>query len=228
MSGTCLDNRLSWLMLEQYHLDALPGDERRQAEAHLASCPFCRGRLQSIEADTAPLPALPPVEPAPTPRSIPLIPWALGLGTAAAMVLIGLLLFWGEVPRPLPPQRIIIKGGELALTVVRERQGTTVTNPTGFREGDRFTLGITCAAGNDVNWEVVIFQGGQVYFPYADRPAVSCANRVPLPGAFRLTGDAPASICVVIDEAVSRAELRASGIDRLPESTVCITLEPLE
>jgi hypothetical protein len=43
--------------------------------------------------------------------------------------------------------------------------------------------------------EVTVEQGGEVFRPL-EPAAIRCGNRVPVPGAFSLSGSAPVRVCV--------------------------------
>jgi hypothetical protein len=84
-----------------------------------------------------------------------------------------------------------IKGaGDLVLTVVRERAGAIRDDVTTSRPADRWKLLVTCAPGDAApGWldVVVLDDTGAPSYPLAPT-ALSCGNRVVVPGAFSLTG----------------------------------------
>jgi hypothetical protein len=226
--GTCVGQPLSWLTLERYHLGELPGVERQRVEGHLEGCAPCRSCLDQILADgvleLAPLPvaARPP---APPPRWRPR--WALvgaGLAAVAALVLVTVL---PPSPTAPPPARIGFKGGELSLSLVRQRGTAILHEPTSFAAGDRFKVLVTCSPGSSPSADVVVLQGAQVSFPLARVKEVSCGNREPLPGAFSITGQEQAMVCLVAGEPIpSRTRLAAGGLAALPAGrSVCVSLE---
>lgn len=231
MTG-CSGTPISWLALELYQLGELPADRRREVDAHLEGCEVCRGCLEQIRQDRAPLPALP-------------LPagergerrrgwrWALagaGLAAAAAAVLLVLLPPTAIPPaEDLPPARIGFKGGELALALVRERAGTIQHAPKTFAPGDRFKAEVTCSPSEGgLAAELVVFQGHEVDFPLPTAAPLRCGNREPLAGAFRLAGPAPAVVCMVVQEGgrpPDRQALRRTGPRGLPEGrAVCVKL----
>ena len=216
---------LSWLLLERYQLGEVDATERARVDEHLAACPICRADLGVITADERRLPALP--EPVPA-RSWSRFGLALATASAAAG-LVGLLVAgWALWPVADPgielPARIQIKGGELALVLVRARQGALVEDPIDYASGDRFRIELTCPPGQ-VAWEAVVFQTGQAHFPYPPGQALACGNRVALPGAFQLTGSGPVVVCVAIGaELPSRAQLADQGLLALPAVSVCASL----
>jgi hypothetical protein len=197
---------LSWLVLERYALGELAGDERRAVEARLAESPEDRACLEIILQDATELPPLP----AP-PSRMRVRTWApLALAAAAAL----LLMFRpGDVP---PAQRSVssgTKGGDVAILLVSDRHGEA---PTGFAAGERFKVLVTCPAWFEEPLRVVVLQDGARFEPL---PAASpaCGNHVPWPGAFRLDGDAPATVCLAWGP-------RSTG--EPGERAVCTVLEP--
>jgi hypothetical protein len=118
-----------------------------------------------------------------------------------------------RLDQPYPPSRVAVKGGEVAITLVRDRAGATVQEPTTYAPGDRFKVRVTCPPGEGVV-DTVVYQGGMASFPFLAPQRVSCANLVPLPGAFTITGRDPARVCLV----TSPAPLAR---DRIGRGTVC-------
>ena len=83
------------------------------------------------------------------------------------------------------------------ITLVRERAGSIVTNPDGYRDGDRFSIRVTCPAG-ETDITVAITQQGETYSPYPPQ-RIQCGNQVPLPGAFTVTGPGDVQVCAAVD-----------------------------
>jgi hypothetical protein len=94
------------------------------------------------------------------------------------------------------------------VSLVRERDGDIAHDPSGFRPGDRFKVLVTCAAADPVTVELTVVQAGDEDRPLAP-VQLSCGNRVPLPGAFRITGREPVSICVAAGAAFRCRDLAA-------------------
>lgn len=239
--STCTGQPVSWLELERYHLGDLPSEAQQTVSSHLQECSVCRQCLDDIRAHSARLPALPVVmQPErPRPRLLQLLrvglPGAFALAAAIAIV-------WIVIPRqdvlpPTPPDRqatgipaqhTTYKGGDLALYLVRERDGDIVEAAEGYADGDRFKIQLTCPGPMTLDWEAVLFQGGETYLPYARHPRIRCGNRVPLPGAFRLLGTQPVIVCVTVGEGLPDLD-QVTSPDELPvEGTVCTTLEALQ
>ena len=214
---------VSWLLLERYQIGEVSAAERRQVEAHLETCTGCQADLDKLVSDDRPLPALPQPEPA-----RPRWSWTLaGVSAAAAAIalVVGLWAPWRPpAPSAIPPARIQIKGGELALTLIREREGVITQNPTRFAAGDRFRIELTCPPGR-TNWDVVVFQADQAYFPYAAAGPVTCGNRVGLPGAFSLTGSGPVTVCATVGDVLPpRVDVVGMTFEALAERSVCQSL----
>lgn len=227
---SCVGHPVSWLLLERYHLKELPEREAARVAEHLACCPACAACSLSIEEDARSLPALPVRTPSRVPSWLTWPRLAMAAGAVAAAVLVAL---WVRPPEPhpgiVPVEGITYKGGELTLTVVREREGAVVENPVQYRSGDRFRLLATLPGPEPMPWDVVVIQSGEIYFPYERGGKLGPVSREPLPGAFRITGNDPAEICLIAgDPLPDRADLRNSGKDALPENVVCHTLEAVE
>ena len=211
-ASLCTAEPVSWLLLEQLALGELDPVRRRAVEAHLAGCAACRAARDHIEADSArPLAPLPELAVArarrPAPRRLAFA--AATLAAAAAL----LLLIRDRAPDPSPdPSRGGAKGGELAVGLVRERGGEVAVDPTGFRLGDRFKVLVTCASPAEVDVDVAVHQAGGVDHPL-ERVRIRCGNQVPLPGAFRLTGDQPAAVCAIVAGQRACADLAPERAD---------------
>ena len=220
---------ISWLTIEQYCSGELDGARAKQVEAHLQECVFCSQKYESIVADNRPL------NPLLAPEKASLFPWkrwrfALAVGTALVAATL-LLLLYNAVPadKTTQPgeQRIVFKGGDTVLTVIRERQGKVTENPRTFREGDRFRLSLTSSNSHQTAVMVAIIQGDEVYHPYPEDLRVLLGNSVSIPGAFRLSGSLSTTICVVLNDnqpdqtALSRPKDILSS-----ENAICKTIEP--
>jgi hypothetical protein len=209
---------VSWLRLERYHLRELPPDERQKLAEHLCACPTCRAQLRQIEDDER---TLPPLDlPAPA-RAAPRWRWlAFGAPILAAAVVLVLVLPPASPERPAA--RVAWKGGELALALVREREGVVQADPDSYRDGDRFAVLLTLPPGEH-GWDLVVLQEDEASFPLAGG-TTSGGNRVPL-GAFVLTGPGDAAVCAVAgEERPTRERLRAEGVAALGEGAVCVGL----
>ncbi len=199
---TCIGEPISWLRLEEHALAASD-----QVASHLAACGACRACFARIEADRDR--ALPPlgdlaIAAAARRRRAVRNRW-LAAATVAAAAAVVLLAVLRREPTNLPG----IKGGDdLVLDLIRERSGEVVAGPSSYRDGDRFKVLVTCARPGELAVELTVEQDGELFTPLA--PAhIRCGNRVPLPGAFTLTGVTRARVCA-----------RAGG------ATTCATLAP--
>ena len=223
--GTCTP--ISWLRLERYHLGELPSDAVKVIAAHLASCERCRSCLDRIQNEAPDeLPAL-PAKPAMRPRRTWFLQWrALGFATSAlALALFVLLRPAGHEWRPA---RVFhAKGGDVALDLVREREGSVAMAPTSFAEQDRFKAFVTCPPPMRLFADLVVFQEHQPSFP-GQPEVIVCGNRVPYPQAFRITGHSPATVCVVVDGSrpPSRERLASAKPDDLGATGACLSVDP--
>ena len=218
--SACTAQPISWLKLEQYQLGELSADEMRRVEAHLKECEVCRASLDSIRADETVLKPLPEVT-----RKAPVWRWVTAgtaLAAAAALLLVLLVTDWRKAVPDIPGSKIGFKGGELSLSLVRERQGKILHDPESFAPGDRFKLQVTCPPSEEIFWNVVVFQAGGSSFPYIPEEPLRCGNRVPLPGAFTITGKSAAVVCLVVSsQPLDRISL---SLEKLPPDTVCTIL----
>ncbi len=195
----CIGQPISWLRLETYAQCGADAGVRD----HLAACRACRQCLDEIERDVV---ALPPVH-VPARRRW----WTFALPAFAAVAAAGVILFLLR-PRDVEDNGIAhVKGvGEVVIDVVRERAGTVRSDVRTFRAGDRFKVVVTCAPSHVVKLDVSVHEEGSRGVDRPLAPAeITCGNRVVLPGAFALTGDAPHRVCA-----------------RIAGETACLVLTP--
>lgn len=172
------------------------------------------------------------------------LPVTLGLAAAAAVALVVLRPdtprepergITRVVPSDLPTERIgatdaaLPRRSDLSLTLLRERDGSVVEDPSSFLLGDRFAVQLTCRPGLEGQQRVAVYQAGEWSLPLPADDTVDCGNRVRVPGAFRLTEATPADVCVLWGDAAEKAitavgELGAPGA--LTEAT-CHRIEPV-
>ncbi len=223
--SACTGVPLSHLVLERHHLGERAGAERARVEEHLASCEACRSTLARIEADDGrALPPLPvPLRPARRwgARAVPIVS---GLALAAA-----LLLFLGRRPKPFEPAvepGARVKGSDVAFALVRDDDAVIADGGGVYRDGDRFKALVTCPPGMRATWDVVVYEHGETSFPLAPASEVACGNAIPLPGAFRVTGQERLTVCLVWhdDGPVDRAKIRAIEPAALGRAR-CLTLD---
>lgn len=230
----CVAEPISFLRLERYRLHELSASEERAVSQHLAQCPVCRGCYAEVERELElpELPALPERRPPSVVRALRPRRWlALGAGAGAALALAAaaLLVVRGPATRSgedVPPQRFGIKGGDVAIDLVRKHQGA-LSDAAVFVAGDVFKVLVTCPPPLTPRFDVVVYQGGEAHFPLAAGALESCGNRRPLAGAFALDGAEPAVVCVALDEKPlpSRSAL-GEGPSSLPELSVCTRVSP--
>jgi hypothetical protein len=221
----------SWLRLELHALGELPAAEAAEVAADVARDPDSRRCLECIQADHRDLPRLPAPEPRPglwaRIRRNPGLTWAPLAATLAVTLL--LIVRGHESSRPgaaIPGPRVQVKGGDVAIALVRERDGAITDEPTDFTAIDRFKVLLTCPPDRRLQGEVMVVQQGEVAFPLTPVD-LACGNRVALPGAFRLTGTGRAVVCFTFaGNPLDRAALAARKLDfALP--AVCATVDPV-
>jgi hypothetical protein len=231
VSPRCIGQPISWLRLERFHLGEIQGAEREPIVAHLAACPVCAACLAHIQDDDAH--ALPPLSVSkPARRNVlSLFPvrvvaalGALAAGGAFVLGLRGNGHRGGLEQARLDESRV--KGDAFAFSLVRDDDERIAGTAGVYRDGDRFKAVVTCPPGARVVFDVVVYDPGGASFPLEPARELACGNDVPLPGAFRLTGDTDETVCLVWGEGapVDRAALaaRVSGDGH----TLCKELSP--
>ncbi len=235
----CNGTPVSWLLLEQFNLGELSDDKTHDISLHLESCRSCQKSMDSVLNDFNNLKPLPLYS-----KKESLLSFEFKYNrviSLAAIMLITLSLFIftprifklkrvqksADTQFILPNASINYKGGELALSITRNRNGITSSNPSGFIDGDRFSVNITCPPGKR-SIDIVLFQGNNVYLPLKTEKPVECANNIPLPGGFILTGNQPVTICAITDNPKALSTILHYGRTKLPESSVCLTLNALK
>lgn len=237
MTATVDCTPVSWLRLERYALGELDVGQREDIAAHLATCARCRACADRIAAevqrDLPPLPAgaaTAPAQPArPDGRAWPwgFKPRRHGFALAAGLALVAgvVVLRPCEQARVGGARLVAVKGGDVAVELVREHDGSIAWEPTSFAAGDRLELLVTCPPPLQVHADIVVLQSDGPAFVGA--PAViACGNRVPVPPTFRITGPGAARVCVLLDATgpPSRTVLQDGAI---PTSVAhaCLSLE---
>jgi hypothetical protein len=202
MSPRCTGEPISWLLLDRFHLGEIQGPERTRVEDHLAACPVCAACLAHVRDDDAH--ALPPLSlPKRTRRHVlTLFPVrvaaAIGVLAAGGALVLGLRGngHRGEVEHAWIGESRV-KGDAVAFSLVRD-DDERIAGATGvYRDGDRFKAVVTCPPGSRLAFDVAVYDVGGASFPIEPAGQLACGNDVPLPGAFRLTGDSGETVCVV-------------------------------
>jgi hypothetical protein len=233
-SGT--SQSTSWLLLEQYHLGELPPEQHAHVERNLRESSTDRACLdQIIENDKQDLPPLPRLPDRATSRSwlLPLRKrrWfapSLGVGFSAATVVIALLVARLSVEDSSGVELPGIKGGEVSMMLIRERNGVVEEEVQTFAPTDRFKVLVTCSSANPLWWRVAVFQADGVAYPMFAVSPIACGNRVLLPGAFHVRGDSPVVICIVMAEEPGELEqIETSAAHDLPDDSRCTAVIPV-
>jgi hypothetical protein len=231
----CTGEPISWLRLERYRLGELPGPERDSVVAHLGACPVCAACLAEANRPVA----MPPL---PAPTAAPLFsrirPGLLGQTTAGAMLRIAfaltalvLLMLPGgksnQVARLASQTEPGVKGGEVTVALVRERNGIVEHGATTFAPEDRWKVLVTCPMQQVLFWDLAVVDGDHVTFPLQPSTPIACGNHVALPGAFRLAADHIVEVCLVWgSDPVDRVGLSAMDAKSLMGSGICAPLQP--
>ncbi len=241
--GTLSTGHPSWLALEQLALasegalvdSALAENEH---ETHLAQCESCLSRMRFIQQDTAQrtLRPLPPrnrtaTQPARTAQqartSVMRLWWWLAPAAIATMVALTAVEPATDAPHPVIARytsRVGVKGGALAMTLVRERQGTLHRHPRHFAEGDRFKVELSSPGNMPRYYRLIVFQGNAMFFPLGREGMLTGGNAETLPGAFMLNGSGPATVCVATATRRAALQNRPLNAGSLPPESVCLTL----
>ena len=227
MSRQCIGEPISWLKLEQYVLGELEPEVAREVEAHTNACDACRECLAEVKAGT--YQPLPPLNLGNTESwwqrlGTRLNARALAFGAALVMLvaIVPRLAFEPVEPSTVDP-RFGVKGEGVVALLIRERNGIVVESPTTYRPGDRFKWMVTCAPPQMLWLDVAVLQDGELSFPL-DATSVECRNRKSVPGAFSLTGSAPATVCLFTDER-DRTEVTEAVLIEEESGAMCVTLD---
>ena len=226
---SCIEAPLSRLTLEQYALGELSESHRKAVRTHLETCAACSETFRYIETDARPLPPLRSPESAQTGVTHFLARYrAVLVAGAAAALMIAFAFVLRRTPTPEQQDTlVVVKGGDIVLSLVRERDGVLHEAPTEFDEGDRFKLFVSRPGAAETAWELAVFQGTEVYFPLSNTRPLPSGNRIPLPGALALDGTAPADLCLFLGpDTPSRHRLRTDHRRLMPQAAACVTLKP--
>jgi hypothetical protein len=244
LNERCASEPISFLRLERYRLHELGAREERAVSEHLASCEACRTCFSSIEEDLA-LPELRvPAEPraqqgaelielrgaAKRVRARRFMAWtgsATGVLALAAAALLMLRPKHDPYANGLRPSRVGVKGGDVAVELVRQHRGALAADSSVFTDGDAFKVLVTCPPPLAPHFDVVVYQAGQAHFPLSAGTLRSCSNRQALDGAFTLDGRDAAIVCVALDDQHKPSRQQLSlGPDALPDLSVCTRVAP--
>ena len=225
-------NDISWLLLEQLHLGELPANQAESVRRSVEADADLARRLAGITQDNRPIPALRLPErrryrlwrQVATAFARP-VTWM----SSASLILV-LIVFavsqsptlLREAPWQAPPSRLFvgdssIKGNEIAIRVLRQRHGVLSPDAHTFIRDDSFKLLITCSPSQP-HRHIVSVQGNVVSALFHS-DEIHCGNEQVVPGAFRIDGMQPMSICFSTRPIItSRADLG--------QDSVCVSLTP--
>ncbi|HEX7476277.1 MAG TPA: hypothetical protein VF331_00580 [Polyangiales bacterium] len=225
----CIAQPLSYLVLERRRLNELSVADRRAVDDHLDVCHTCRAYYAQT-AEVIELLPLPQVLPrSPQVRAAPRFGFAFaGLAVAAAALLVLVV----HAPSPVgpglepPASRMHVRGGDLALGLVRMGSRGELLAPTHFAVGDRFKAQITCPPTQLGSVQIVVYQRGRAFFPVAPLPLERCGNQLSVPGAFAFDGQDPALVCAVFDDGGTLDRRSLTDQKSLPKHSVCEQVLP--
>lgn len=198
-----LASPLSYLLLERYVLGELTNEEAAEVAALLLRSPQDRAVYESILKDPCVLPDIEfDVSGLARARTLARTVKRGGLlaacgGTLAAVVACG-LLWWSRGTEIFPytgaaSDPVAVKGGEVALSILGQWSGA---NPPFRQEGEALKLRVTCPPGTLQHPLVVVRQQGEEFWPLPALETFGCGNLRPWPGAFTVSGEAPAELCL--------------------------------
>jgi hypothetical protein len=228
--------KISWYALERVAQGHLSAAETNRLLTICTHNPQLNRRLVAIQNDNRSMPPFAPVGHVRKSRHFPLFNWPVPAMALVVTILISGIAYlavqkWFEPSVPATNHTGMfhdgVKGGDMALKVIRSRGDITSHRPGTFNETDRFrfyvTTPIDTATSHPV--EVTVFQGEDVFFPYARRLALPQGNLRALPGSLRFSGRQPVQICISVGSDIpSRNHIRQMKKKALPKTTVCTAL----
>lgn len=130
--------------------------------------------------------------------------WTLG-SLALTGVFTGAIVAATDPGAPRPA-RVAVDGGEIALELMRVRDGVPEVDPSEVEVGDPLVLRLTCPLG-PTDLDVVVFAAGaEPKFPIGRR-SLECGDRIRIPGTFAAESPGDLVACVSLDDGVARKAL---------------------
>jgi hypothetical protein len=113
------------------------------------------------------------------------------------------------------------KGGDVGFVLVREDESLVAEAGGIYRDGDRWKALVSCPQTMHASWDLVVYEHGTAAFPLDPCADLTCGNGVPMPGAFRTTGQDRMTVCLVWSEGgtVDREALRHTTPELLPRAS---------
>lgn len=221
----CISTPISWFKLDRRITGELAPSEDARIEEHLLQCHACRASWEDVQATTRLLRPL--VMPSDSSESFSqrLKHWwpaALVPALAALVLFVWMGRHEQADVATRPGMGGLTKGGKPVLSLLREHQGDVATDPGVYASGDRFRMLVSCESPITSPWDVVVYQDGAAFFPFAAGNTMECGNATAIPGAFRITGSSPVTICLVFGEPLPKRSSLSSGLPSdLEENIVC-------
>jgi hypothetical protein len=204
----CIGEPVSWLRLEELAL----GVAHAGVAEHVDACPACKQCFESITREAI---ALPPLV---IPERRRRWTWFVPAYAAIAAAIVLFVVWRGNAVHDA------IKGGDIAVGVVRERDGAVRDDVFTFATGDRFKVVVTCPPRFAAWVDVGVVEDGASHADFPLAPAsIACGNRVVVPGAFTLTAARPHRVCVRVASGGPPARSEPVVDD---DDTRCVTLRP--
>jgi hypothetical protein len=233
----CTGEPISWLRLERYRLGELSGPELDTVATHLEHCPVCADCLAEANRPIAMAPL-----PLPEPASlfsrirrglVGQTPVGTTLRIAFALTALVLLVLPGgkssQVAHLASRIGSGLKGGEVTIALVRERNGIVEHGATSYAPEDRWKVLVTCPMQQVLFWDLAVVESQHVTFPLLPSAPIACGNHVPLPGAFRLAADHLVEVCLLSgNNPLDRVALAAMDAKSLTSGGACATLQPAQ
>jgi hypothetical protein len=221
--------------LERYRLGELSGLERDAVATHLDACPVCAACLAEANRPIAMAPLPEPASLFSRMRHGLVGQTSVGAMLRIAFALAALVLLVLPGGKSKQGARFAsrtergIKGGEVTVALVRERNGIVEHGATTFAPEDRWKVLVTCPMQQVLFWDLAIVEGERLTFPLLPSAPIACGNHVPLPGAFRLAADHVVEVCLVWgDDPFDRVGLLAVDAKSLTSIGTCATLQPAQ
>ena len=219
---------VSWVQMELYHLGELPQKEAAHVAAYLNTTSSPDFMDVYIRNDKRPMPPLQIdalLNSAPSFWSILKKPTMALAAAAVALLFVLFLPDAKQTERSRRPATIRIKGGDLALSITRNREGLITEQPKTYKDGDLFKVRLTSSAIEPLFAELFVYQGDEIFFPYDDVIEIRSGNRISLPKAIELTGENAVQICVFISDSMpSRRTLRNMKLSSDIDHVACVSL----
>ncbi len=227
---SCIDTPISWFLLDKCLSGELEALEEKRVEHHLENCHACLASWDEVQTTTRELRPLVVPESESLAERLRRWLWPAALVPALAMLVLFVVIGRQQTSElgTSQGQGGVVKGGNSAFSLLREHHGDVTADPTVYMSGDRFRMLVSCAPPQSPAWDVVVYQDDEAYFPFAANQTIECGNEVAIPGAFRITGSSPVTVCLLMGESPpTRDWLATSSPEDLSDNVVCQQVSPV-